>query len=146
MPKSPWKELKKEISFPKLNKDLEVDIAIVGGGLAGISTAYSLISSGKKIALIEKKEIGSGATEYTTAMVTQVIDTSLSDLTKMFGEEKTKLVWRAGCEAIDRLENIIATEKIDCDFMRCPGYCYAQKPDQLPGLRQDYETATKLDF
>jgi glycine/D-amino acid oxidase-like deaminating enzyme len=72
-------------AYRKIEGDVTADVAIIGGGLTGLLTAYLLIKNGKKVAVLEAGTLGSGATAYTTAFITQVIDISLSDLTKMFG-------------------------------------------------------------
>jgi glycine/D-amino acid oxidase-like deaminating enzyme len=73
----------------------------------------------KKVAVLAAGTLGSGATAYTTAFITQVIDTSLSDLIRMVGPKKAQRVWQSGEQAIDRIETMAEKEKIDCEFQRC---------------------------
>lgn len=121
----PWpEEVKDKKNYPGLKNDLNVDIVIIGGGLTGILTAYLLSKSGKKVAVLEKEKIGEGATEYTTAFITQVIDTDIEELVDLFGKKKAKLVWESGGKAIDLIEKIVSDEKIDCDFKRCSAFIY----------------------
>src|SRR4051812_33346024 len=94
----------KEKIYPALNANLTVDTAIVGGGLAGISTAYFLAKAGKSAAVFESAAVGSGATSKTTAFITQLVDTSISDLLSMFGPKKTKLIWESHGKAVETIE------------------------------------------
>lgn len=141
-----WKEGLEKPSFPKLETNIETDVAIVGGGLAGVLTAYLLSRSGKKVALLEKKKIGSGATEYTTAFITQDVDTHFSELITLFGEEKAKLVWQSGADAISLIEKIVDEEKIDCEFMRTEVSVYANSEKQFKELQEEYGIITKHGF
>ena|SRR5258708_2757949 len=127
---SSWIETaKKPKKYPKLAKDLKVDILIIGGGLTGIVSFYLLSKLGKKVALIEKNEIGiSGATGYTTAFITSYIDTEIQSLIKLFGRRKLKLIWQSGQAAIDLIEKVVRKEKIDCEFTRCSNFAFIRDP------------------
>ncbi len=86
---STWKEEKKGKRFDSLDKNLKSDVTIVGGGLAGVMSAYLLSKKGKKVVLVEKKTIADGATHLTTAFLTHSIDTDYEDLIKNFGHKKS---------------------------------------------------------
>ncbi len=131
---------------PSLNKDTETDIAIIGGGLCGVLSAYLLSKAGKEVVLIEKDELGSYATLDTTAFISQVLDTSFSEFESTVGQKLTKLIWQSGGEAINAVERIIKEEKIDCEFMRCSAYEYANTPGQFKHLKEEFETYKKLGF
>src|SRR5476649_2836060 len=75
-----------------LKENLETDVVIVGGGLAGLSVAYCLTQSGKKVILIEDGFIGSGETGRTTAHLVTALDDRYYNLERIFGDEKTKLI------------------------------------------------------
>lgn len=122
---SPWKLSSKRPKYPTLNSTIEVDVAVVGGGIAGITTAYLLAKAGKKVAVLEQGKIADGVTAWTTAFVTAVTDTYLTDLQSMFGAKSASLVLKSGQEAIDELEKIITKEKIECEFSRCTARIYA---------------------
>ena len=143
---STWKLNEPKPHFSPLNKNIDSDITIIGGGLAGIMTSYLLSKTGKKITLIDSAKIGSGATEYTTAFLMQDIDTDLSQLLKIFGKDKAALIWKSHEEAINKIEEIIAKEKIDCEFMSCPGYIYANDKKEAEDLNAEMEAAAECGF
>lgn len=122
------------------------DVAIIGGGLAGISAAYFLSRAGKRCVVFEAEEIGSGATAKTTAFLTHFLDTSLADLEKIFGAQKATLAWQSHAEAIDTIERIIQRENIECSFARCPGYYYASQESHVKDLEKEYDAARRLGF
>ncbi len=132
--------------YPQLQRTIETDVAVVGGGLAGVMSAYLLAKAGKRVVLLESKEIGSGATLLTTAFITQVIDTNISDLADMFGRKVTKLVWESGRKAIEELEAIARAERIDCEFNLCPAYQFANTKKQLAKLESDAMAARRMEF
>ncbi|MBX4205342.1 MAG: FAD-binding oxidoreductase [Candidatus Doudnabacteria bacterium] len=139
-----WKAGIAKPDYPKLSDNTSTDTVIVGGGLAGLFAAYELAKAGQKVVVLEKKKIGSGATEYTTAFLTQVVDTSLDELIKLFGEEKAKLIWQSHAQAIDRIETIARDEKIDCEFTRCSAYIYANDSKEFETIGEMSSTAQRL--
>lgn len=144
--KSSWEKVEKKYSFPKLKQNLNVDVAIIGGGITGVISAYLLSKTDKKVALLEKSTIGSGVTMVTTAFVTKIIDTDLSTLEEGFGKKTAKLVWESGQKAIEVLEDIIKKEKIECDFKRCSIFTYSQEEKELKDLKEESEIINKLGF
>ncbi len=133
-------------SFPPLDTDMESDVCVVGGGLAGMWTAYLLSKEGRRVVLIDCDRVGRAATLYTTAFVTQVIDTPLVELAKIFDEKTAGLVWQSGAEAIDRIEKVIAEEGIECEFMRLPLHLYVSSGDGLKELDEERHLAHTLGF
>lgn len=141
-----WQAEIPRVSFSPLRGDLIAEVCVIGGGLAGMLTAYMLAKEGKEVVVIESQHIGEGATGMTTAFITKVVDTSLQDLVKLFGTRKTKLVWESGQEAIETLERIILEEAIGCEFMRCSLQVFANSSDQKKELETEHSQAKKLGF
>ncbi len=147
MTTSPWELADDQRpNFPILDGTLEVDVAIVGGGIAGISTAYQLTQAGKKVALVEMGRIGEGATGWTTAFVTWVTDASLQHLKDTRGPEAAALAWASSRRARQEIERIIQAEKIDCEFMTCPTFVFASEAGAIEGLRQEADLAKGFGF
>src|SRR3954468_7625548 len=86
--------------FPSISNDLEVDVAIIGGGLTGITAAHLLKKEGVKVALLERARCGGADTGHTTAHLTFVTDERLHRLVKNFGCDGAKAFWEAGVAAI----------------------------------------------
>lgn len=132
-----------EQRYDALVSDIEVDVAIIGGGLAGIDTAYVLTSAGLRVAVLEATTVGSGATRATTAFLTQSIDTDPDDLIGMFGLPKTKQIYASHAKAIDVIESISAWEGIDCSFRRVPNYIFASSEGEFKNLIQSHKAFRK---
>jgi len=131
--------------FPteSLTRDLETDVVIVGGGLAGISIAYFLTQAGRKVALVEDGYIGSGETCRTTAHLSTALDDSYVKLEKNFGKRDTRIIAESHREAIDLIEHIIRKENIDCDFERLSGYLFLHPTDKNDSLQKELKVALR---
>ena len=139
-----WTASKK---YPALNRDIRADVVIVGGGIAGITSAYLLAREGKKVVVIEKGSLGeSSMTSYTTAFITYQIDTRLQDLKKIFGTRRADLVWMSGKDAIDAIEKIVKEESIDCEFVRCPMYVFGAKEFNWISIETEARHAQSAGF
>lgn len=127
----------------RLKNNLETEVVIVGGGLAGLSVAYCLSQSGKKVVLVEDGYIGSGETGRTTAHLVTALDDRYHDLEKTFGEDKTKLIAESHKVAIDFVEQTIKKENIDCGFERVNGYLFLHPSDNKDSIKNEFIAATK---
>lgn len=138
-----WINSTKPIMFMPLNRDLEVDTVIVGGGIAGLTVAYSLSKRGKRIALVEDGFIGSGETGRTTAHIVNALDDRYYDLESFFDQEGAKLAAESHTAAIEFIEKIVREEQIDCDFERLDGYLFLDPTDEKVSLERELEATHK---
>lgn len=148
-PKSYWSIRPKVPKFARLDRDLRVDVVIVGGGIMGVTAAYLLKKAGRSVALLERDRCGSGDTHRTTAHLTYVTDLRLPKLVRSFGRDHAQAAWDAGSAAIQRIVANVQAEKIVCDFTWVPGYLHASWLDagkQADRLEKDAELATELGF
>jgi glycine/D-amino acid oxidase-like deaminating enzyme/nitrite reductase/ring-hydroxylating ferredoxin subunit len=111
--------------FPTLDRDVDVDVCVIGGGMMGITTAYLLKQAGRTVALLERDLLARADTGHTTAHLTAVTDLYRTDAVKSFGKDATRAVWDAGVAAIDQIVTNIRAENISCDFRWVPGYLHA---------------------
>lgn len=131
-------------TYPALAEDLEVDVAIVGGGIAGLSAAYMLKKAGLKVAVLEKDAIGSGTTGHTTGKVTSQHNLMYADMLAAHGKETARLYGQANENAVGEIESIIKTEKIDCGWQRADNYVYTTDSAQLGKFVSEAKAATSL--
>ena len=102
---------------PPLKEDVACDYLIVGGGVTGVSAAYFLAKLGaKNVCLIEKNEIGSGATGNSAGLLTLKAELDLQEIIKAFGPKEGKIFWKAAHKGLDLLRHIIRKEKIKCNY------------------------------
>jgi glycine/D-amino acid oxidase-like deaminating enzyme/nitrite reductase/ring-hydroxylating ferredoxin subunit len=134
----------------RVEKDCQVDVTIIGGGVTGITAAYLFKKAGCTVVLIERGRCGGFDTANTTAHLTCVTDTRISELVSTFGKEAAKAVWDSGRAAIDQIVTIIRDEKIKCDFDWIPSYYHASldgnAAKEIKSLQQDAQLANELGF
>jgi glycine/D-amino acid oxidase-like deaminating enzyme len=124
-------------TYGPLAGDVQVDAAIVGGGIAGLTAAYFLKKAGLSVAVIEKDRVGGGVSGYTTGKVTSQHNIHYTMLEKQFGLEKATAYAEANQMAIEQIERIVKTENIRCDWLR-------EKPAEVTKLQKEVRVAKKL--
>ena len=110
--------------FPKLVKDERADVCIIGAGIAGLTSAYLLVRSGKSVVVVDDGPIVSGETERTTAHLVTALDDRYIELERLHGKQGAQLAATSHLAAIDTIERIVRDEKINCDFERLDGYLF----------------------
>ncbi len=116
-------------SQPRLQENVRTDVCIIGAGIAGLTTAYLLAQEGRSVVVLDDGRIGGGMTGRTTAHLTNAFDDRYIDVEKMHGEEGARLTARSHTAAIDKVEEIVRKEQIDCEFERVDGFLFALPPD-----------------
>lgn len=134
---TPWLEVYPPNSYPALEANHTADVAVIGGGLTGVLTAYLLAEAGKKVILIEKNKIGSGTTAYTTGFLTEALDTNVSDLYHSFGKDAAREIIGSHRNAMDLIEELVKKHGIDCEFTRVPNYIYASSEADALALEHE---------
>jgi glycine/D-amino acid oxidase-like deaminating enzyme/nitrite reductase/ring-hydroxylating ferredoxin subunit len=132
-----WIDSCEPLKYTPLQKDLQTEIVIVGGGISGLSVAYCLAKSGRKVIVIEDGFIGSGETGRTTAHLVNALDDRYSEIENKLGETASMLAAMSHTEAINFIEKIIQEESISCDFHRVDGYLFLHPSDHLKTLEDE---------
>lgn len=117
-----WKEARKGRSYPPIDEDINVDVLIIGGGITGVSTAHLLSKEGLRVALIERYELEGADTGHSTAHLTYMTDTRLSELIHTCGEENARLSWDDGKVAMEHIQSLAASFDQESIVQAVPGY------------------------
>lgn len=125
--RSIWKENAKNETLPSLENDIDCDVLIIGGGMAGISTAYFLKDSKKNIVLIDKERCAEGASSKNTGKLTFMQELIYHKIVKNYSEETACLYLESQKEAISLIKNIIKENNIDCNFFEQNSYVFINK-------------------
>jgi glycine/D-amino acid oxidase-like deaminating enzyme/nitrite reductase/ring-hydroxylating ferredoxin subunit len=120
---------------------LTVDVAVIGGGITGITTALLLKRGGAKVAVLEAGRVCEGTTGYTTAKVTSLQATTYKQLLSTFGEAGARVYAQANEAGLAQVAELVRELGIDCDFRRRPNYTYAASPAGLADVEREAEAA-----
>ncbi|MDQ6607348.1 MAG: FAD-dependent oxidoreductase [Actinomycetota bacterium] len=128
---------------PPLRGQIQADVAVVGGGIAGVTTALRLQQAGVKVALLEARTIGSGVTGCTSAKVTALQSTLLSTIGSHHGAEAVEVYATACAAAVQDVAQLAADAGIECELQRRPAVTYAAGPDELQAVADEFDAATR---
>ncbi|MGM0901475.1 MAG: FAD-dependent oxidoreductase [Bacillota bacterium] len=131
-------------TFPKLTEDINTEVAIIGGGMTGITSAYLLAKEGKKVVLLEAGRILNGTTGHTTAKVTTQHGVVYDELISHFGKEQTQAYYQANAEALQFVRDLVQQQQIDCDFSNEDAYIFTNSQQDMQKLINEYDAYEKL--
>ena len=106
MRKSVWQNDASLPEFPTLSRELSTDILVIGGGLAGLLTAWELRQRGVDVVLVEKGRICSSTTAHTTAKLTAQHGLIYQKLIRSIGVEGASQYYKANAEAVEQMKNL----------------------------------------
>ncbi|WP_196159731.1 FAD-binding oxidoreductase [Reinekea sp. G2M2-21] len=134
-----------ESNYPRLEENIRVDVAVIGGGFTGVNTALELAEKGYSVALLEANKIAWGATGRNGGQITGSLsgdDAMRKQMRKTLGEDADNFVWNLRWRGHDIIKNRVAKYGIDCDLKH--GHLHtAYKPSHMTELRASYEEAVR---
>lgn len=138
--KSLWQATSQLPKFPQLKDDIKTDVLIVGGGIAGILTAYLLHQQGVNYILVEKERICSHTTHNTTAKITFQHGLIYSKIIKQSGLESAKKYLNANKSALEKYAELC--KNIDCNYELKDNYVYST--DNRNALENELKVLEKI--
>lgn len=142
--KSFWREGYSGSLYPELKEDLEVDVAIVGAGITGLTSAYLLKQAGFKVAVLDKDTVGGGTTGRTTGKVSSLHSLIYEDLQKRLGSKTARLYGEANEAAIKKVASIVNKEKIECEWYSHDNYVFTTDPKRVDQFKKEAQVAAGL--
>ncbi len=131
-------------SYPALAGRVEVDVAVVGGGITGLTTALLLKRAGATVAVVEADRVASGTTGYTTAKLTSLHGLVYAELIDKHGEDKARQYAQANQAAVAQVATLVDQLAIDCQFERQPAITYTTEAPRRADIAAEVEAATTL--
>ena len=139
-----WMDTTPRTSFSPLAGDLSVDVAVVGGGIAGLTAADRLKDAGATVAVVEADRVVEGVTGRTTAKVTAQHGLCYADLVDRFDEERARQYARANQSAVETIATKADEADADCGFERKPSYTYVRSPEKRDQVEAEVAAARHL--
>lgn len=131
-------------TWPALDRDFETGVAIVGGGIVGLTTACLLLAKGRQVAVFEARRIGGQATGRSTAKVTSQHGRRYRRLLDSIGKSRAQRYASANERAIGRIRKLCEAFEIACGLEALPAYVLAETEEQAEALRDEAEAAAEL--
>jgi glycine/D-amino acid oxidase-like deaminating enzyme/nitrite reductase/ring-hydroxylating ferredoxin subunit len=136
-----WMATANTPSQSRLKENIRTDVCIIGAGIAGLSTAYLLGREGRSVVVLDDGLIGGGMTGRTTAHLTNAYDDRYVEMEKIHGEEGARFIAESHTTAIEKINEIVTRENIECDFEWVDGFLFAQTPDDVQVLEDELAAA-----
>jgi glycine/D-amino acid oxidase-like deaminating enzyme/nitrite reductase/ring-hydroxylating ferredoxin subunit len=127
-----------------LDRDLTVDVAVLGAGIVGLTTALLLEREGARVAVLEGRRVGAGASGYNTAKLSSLHGLTYSRLADSLGSDAARTYGAANEAGIARVFELAEKLGIDCDLRRKPNYTYTESGSDLDQIRGEVDVARRL--
>lgn len=131
-------------AFPPLTGDLKVDVAIIGGGIVGITAARLLKDEGFTVAVLEAHRVGQDVTGKSTAKITSQHGTKYQTLEKKFGRAGARIYGEANQAGIAKIKELAAKHSINCDIETKPAYIYTTAREHIAEIEKEVELTQEL--
>jgi len=144
--KSIWNRYSNYRDFPGLNENTKADVAIIGGGISGISTGLLLAQNGVDAVVLESLKVGGGATAHSTGNLYFTIDKILSSLKSKYDIETVKKVAASRAEAMWKMGEWINRFNLRCDYADVPMYLYSNYQEGCEKLEGEFKTGEDAEL
>lgn len=141
--KSIWNQFAGLRDYPALDGDVETDVAVVGAGVTGISTAYLLAQRGYRVVVLESLKVGGGTSSHSTGNLYCTVDKNLGHLQDKYDTETIRMVVKSRAAALDLMEKWVKELELDCNFKRQPWYLYSAADEMNSRIEEEFAAAEK---
>ena len=143
-PSSYWNATAPASAFPALAGDVEADVAIVGGGIVGVTTARMLKDRGLTVALVEARRVGEEVTGKSTAKITSQHNLALTTIESKFGEDGARIYAEANEAGVRAIVELAARFGIACNLERKPAFTYTSDESEVANIEREVEAARRF--
>lgn len=139
-----WTDTCSPPQFPQLSGDLDVDVAIIGAGIVGVSAARFLKDQGMTVALVDARRVGQGVSGKATAKVTSQHGLTYHTLDKKFGEDRARLYAEAQETGLRRIIELPRIHGFDADIEAKPAFVYTRDERHVADIEEEVKVARRL--
>jgi glycine/D-amino acid oxidase-like deaminating enzyme/nitrite reductase/ring-hydroxylating ferredoxin subunit len=144
--KSVWNEFTTPHNFPQMSDDLTTDVAIIGGGVCGVSVAQELSQRGYNVVVLEAKEVGGGTTAHSTGNIYVTVDKNIDRLLQKHDKQVIKELLHGRAWGCQRIEENVKSFSLDCDYKKVPWHFYSSSPESDDKINRDLEASKQIDL
>ena len=141
---SVWTATTPATAYPSLDGPVEVDVAVIGGGITGLTTALLLADGGARVAVVEARRIATGTTGNTTAKVTSLHGLVYAKLLRKHGEDRARTYGEANQAALEQVAALDRRFGSPSELERQPAYTYTTEADRVREIVEEVEAAERL--
>lgn len=127
--------------FGVLESPMEVDVAVLGAGIAGLTTALMLKEASLRVAVIDMGRVSGATTGHTTAKVSAQHGLVYDTLSSKLGRDAALAYAGANTSAVELIEDLVREHGIDCDWERRPAYAYTELDSHVGQIEKEVEAA-----
>lgn len=139
-----WNATAPAPEFPQLSGDMRADVAIIGGGIVGVSTARALKDLGLTAAVVEARKVGRQVSGKSTAKITSQHNLIYQTLVQKFGENRARLYAEAQESGLRTIRSLAERHDIACDLEGKSAYAYTLDRSRVGEIEKEAETARRL--
>ncbi len=122
------------------------DVAVIGGGIVGLTSAYLLVKAGYAVTVLEARRVGRQVTGRSTAKITAQHALIYSHLVETLGLERARLYGEANHSGVELIAALARDLAIDCGFERKDAYAYTHRSERMAAIEAEAEVARRLGF
>ncbi|MBA3433528.1 MAG: FAD-dependent oxidoreductase [Actinobacteria bacterium] len=138
-----WLDSTDGSDLPSLIGSETADVAVVGGGIVGLTTALLLATSGQRVVLVERAHLASGVSGFTTAKVTAGHSLVYSRLESDYDEETARRYAEVQLAGLELVRRLVDEHRIACDLEAVPNYVAAETEKELESIEREVEAAKR---
>ena len=140
-----WTKSAQVKEFPELTESKDTDVLVIGGGIAGILSAYELASTTRNVTLLDGRRLVRETTANTTAKITAQHGPIYQTFIDSLGEDKARLVYDSQIDGIEKIAQLVEKYDIDCDFERLSSFLVTAG-DMKDTIKKELEAYVTLDI
>lgn len=125
-----------DVTYPRLARDIDVDLAIVGGGLSGVGAAHAVADAGARVALLEERTLASGASGRNAGFVLAGPAQSYQEAVACMGPDAARDVWYFTLDNNRVMADLVDRYRLDCGYLRRGSMSLSASIEEWTDLRQ----------
>jgi glycine/D-amino acid oxidase-like deaminating enzyme/nitrite reductase/ring-hydroxylating ferredoxin subunit len=138
-----WLESTRSPGYAPLEGDLSTQVAVVGAGIAGLTTALLLKQEGCEVVVLEAAEVGAGVTGHTTGKLTAAQGLLYSRIEEKHGAEASRTYAASQVAAVALVSSLAESLRIECDLEPIANFVFAEREDELDLLRNELDACRR---